>query len=284
DLDVSIDGIDLVLPTIAIADGAPAVTRDERIILQDKPKVEKPEPKDGAAAFRYKIRVQTMKSDSIQIHSNLAKTPVPIAVKVELNHNKPVSGEVRVDNFKVELLRRKAELKYFKLQIAELPEDQTIDGVVVFPNNDYRITLKIFGSAAFPEYTFESEPPLAQDQLMAVLLFGKLPDSLDGDDQKTAEETRAAVADGAVNLLSMYYLAATPIESVGYNPHSGVFSAKVSLQDGLSMTVGTDTENQREVGLRRRLGGGWSVETMAISNEETSSRKGVAMLRWGKRY
>lgn len=294
DLDVTVDGIELMLPSLELTSDIPRLTPDSRIVLNSEEKSRAPGLKKSAKLkqhqksqptnFVYGIRIRSKKTDSILIHSNLAKEPIPVSVNAVIKSESPVTGFIAVDNFKVSLLRRQAEVLRFRVALSEDPNDQILDGLVRFDNNDYTIDLKIFGNAAAPKYLFESDPPLSQSDLMAVLLFGKSPDALDSDKLKTVDDTRAAIADGAVNLLSMYYLAATPVESVGYNPQSGVFSAKVNLQKGLSLTVGTDTNAQKEVGLRKRLGAGWSVETTAIRNDDSNAKKGIAMLRWGKRY
>jgi hypothetical protein len=119
---------------------------------------------------------------------------------------------------------------------------------------------------------------------LAVLLFGKEPEFLDPDKVQSVENTRAALADGMINLISMYYLASTPVESISYNPVSQSFSAKVNLARGTSLTVGTDPENLGEIGIRRNLGGGWSLETKAAIDEETGTNSGSAMLRWSTSY
>jgi hypothetical protein len=90
------------------------------------------------------------------------------------------------------------------------------------------------------------------------------------------------MADSAIGLVTMYYLASTPVESIGYNPETKGFTAKVKLRQGLSLVVGTGEASQ-EVGLRKRIGRNWTVETTAITDDE-AGKKGVAMLRWGKRY
>ena len=63
-----------------------------------------------------------------------------------------------------------------------------------------------------------------------------------------------------------------------------MFTARVALQEGLTLTVGTDVERAGEVGLRKRIGQNWSIETRALRGEEGEAGRAVAMLRWGLRY
>lgn len=71
-----------------------------------------------------------------------------------------------------------------------------------------------------------------------MLLFGRKLDALDAGQAASVGSTGAAVADGAVTLASMYLLASTPVESVGYNPVTRVSTAKIRLADGTSLNVG----------------------------------------------
>ncbi len=116
-------------------------------------------------------------------------------------------------------------------------------------------------------------------------MFGGEPAALDTEGQRSVEETRAAMVDGALGLLSMYYLASTPIDSVGYNPYTGVFRARVKLAKGLTLAVGSDLGGAHQtVGIRKRLSENWSFETTAETDEVTNESKGVALFKWGRRY
>src|SRR5690606_11102980 len=122
---------------------------------------------------------------------------------------------------------------------------------------------------AKPRLKLYSDPPLPERDIYALLIFGRSPDALDMDQRQSVEEARAAAADGAIGLLSMFYLARTPIESVGYNPQSGQFTAKVDLGRGVSLNVGAGGETEERVGLRKRLGRHWTIETTAVRSKET---------------
>jgi hypothetical protein len=195
-----------------------------------------------------------------------------------------MQGHIDAGQFRVEFFRREATVESFHIGLADKPENQPIKGLVRFSNNDYLVFLDILGTAGKPLYVFRSEPPLAQNEIIAVVLFGRTPTELDVDQMQSVDDMRGALADGAVNLLSMYYLATTPVESIGYNPQTKIFSARVRIQDGLSFSVGSYADTQSQVGIKKRLGGGWSVETSGTHDEATNTNRGSAMLKWGKRY
>ncbi len=285
DMEVSIDGIELSLPAVKIGEGFPPLTPDERFILDRntediKTMVKEDKSSPAPSPFSYKVAVRTLKADSIQIFSNITKNPIPIQVALDLESGKPLKGELAIRDFAFDILRRKGRIQFFKVNIQE----RTIDGLVHFKNNDYAIFLKLFGTVEEPKYIFESEPPLSQSDILAVLLFGAKPELLEENKQRSVDETRAAIADGAISLLSMYYLASTPVESVGYNPDSGLFSARIALAEGLSLSVGRDSTDSNELGLRKRLGSGWIIDTSIRNRRDGQANKGVAMLKWGRRY
>ncbi|SMF05695.1 translocation/assembly module TamB domain-containing protein [Pseudobacteriovorax antillogorgiicola] len=284
DFDILIDGIELVAPTMQPGTPMPALTPDERIVMSDPKDQKQPKASPEKSPVSYNLRIKTKKADSIKIHSNLLKEPVPINVDLLLTHDSPLTGKVAVQDFPLELLRRQAQIRYLRVNFNREGDKAGLDGLIEFENNDYKIAMELFGTLDKPEYRLTSDPPMSDKDLMAILLFGKHPDVLDPDKLKSVGETRAAIADGAISLISMYYLASTPIESVGYSPHSGLLSAKVNVQEGLSLTLGTDGDEQRQVGLRKRLGAGWVVDTSFVSDGDSSLTRTIAMLKWGRRY
>src|SRR5690606_13697488 len=126
---------------------------------------------------------------------------------------------------------------------------------------DYRIHIYLRGTPEEPQIDLESDPHLPEDQIISVLLFGRTLEELGSDQTESVGSTRAALTDGAVGLASMYLLASTPVESVGYNPLTKTFTAKVRLADGTSLNLGTDMKDLTQVGIRKRLSREWSIGT-----------------------
>ena len=179
-------------------------------------------------------------------------------------------------------MRRKATVKDLKIHFLESDEEK-ISGKIQINNNDYLVFLNISGSLKKPSFTFESEPYLSKKDIIALILFGKIQSELNEEGLKTVEDTKSAVVGEAISLLSMYYLASTPVESVSYDPQSGVFSAKIKIAQGLSISLGESFGNKRLAKIRKVLGANWIIETGFLKDENTKG-KSVTMLKWVKKY
>ena len=276
---VDIRSIDFVLPKMTISSPPPKLALDKRIIISEQ--------KSGSGIlsnFAYKIRVKTHTQGAIRLISNLLKKPLPLSVDAVVTDKGPITGQLVIKDSPVDFMRRHALVEIFKLNLSQNPDEMPMSGSIKIKNNQYVITIGLLGTLGQPRYYLQSDPPLAEKELLAVLLFGKEPDFLDADKLESVDNTRAALADGMISLISMYYLASSPVESIGYNPLTKVFSASINVAKGVSLVVGTNTQNMKEVGLRKRLGGGWSLETTVTQNEQTGSNQGGAMLRWRFSY
>jgi len=130
----------------------------------------------------------------------------------------------------------------------------------------------------------QSEPPLPQEQLMAALLYGQPLDSLDPESQSSVGNAQAALADGVLNLASIFALASTPIQSVGYDPQKGVATMKVRIAEGTSLNLGASSSEIQEIGVRKKIGSHWSVSTQVENDPITSDRTVSAFLEWALRY
>ncbi|MFW7379838.1 MAG: translocation/assembly module TamB domain-containing protein [Oligoflexus sp.] len=292
--DLNLQRLEVALPDFNIGQQVPKLRPDERFVVGQVPPREakkafvqqetKKNEKEPPINFSYLLRVRSAREDSILVHSNLLGQPLPLAVNVDISSEEGMDGQVSIADYRVRLFRREAFVQNVRLELHRDRQDHPIAGRVLFDTRDYTIQLNILGTAESPTFVLESTPPLPEKDLYGILLFGSQPEALTSDKVRSLDETRAAIADGAIGLLSMYYLASTPIESIGYNPHDGMFTARVALQEGLTLTVGTDAERAGEVGLRKRIGENWSIETRALRGEEGAAGRAVAMLRWGLRY
>lgn len=231
---------------------------------------------------RFDVRVRTLRPGALRLVSRLVAAEIPVAVDVRATHTAGLWGDVTVGRFDARLFRRVAHVDHLRVAL-EGSTSPTLDGRVEFESNDYRIHLSILGTAAAPRFVLRTDPPLPEQDAMAALLFGSSPELLDEDTQRSSEQVRAAIADSAISLMTMYWLASTPVESVGYNPYTGVVTAKVKLAEGLTLMMGRG-EDEGSIGLRRRIGRNWSIETQAVRMPGEDGSRGVAMLKWGKRY
>jgi hypothetical protein len=241
------------------------------------------EPEDqGPPSLKYQINIRTAPGKPARILSNLTPAIIPVAVNLSISESSTLHGRVNILQFPVEAFRRKATLDHFDLLLKSPMGDSPIDGAIHLDYADYTVTVHLEGTSGKPVLHLTSEPPLPENQLFAVLLFGQPIEELDPEQADSVGGARAAVASGAMSLASLYILASTPIQSLDYNPETKTLSAKIRLGDGTSLNLGTAGDSA-SVGLRRRLGANWSIET-ELSN--IMEQKGVASayLQWSRRY
>lgn len=234
--------------------------------------------------FHYTVVLNTTKGSPIKLLSNLARDPVPMELKeLQFSSRKPLSGTVIFHQFHLQPLKQLVSLNKFVITYPGSGNPALLDGLFDIYNVDYTIKLAVVGTMAKPRIEIFSDPPRPQTELLSAVIFGDATE-LDSDQMRSVEEARAAIADGAISLISMYYLAATPIDSIGYNPYTGVVRAKIRLSGRTSLTIGSDLRSQQSIGLRRRLSPNWSLETTVQHNTESDEQSERAMLRWAKRY
>ncbi len=273
--EVTLANLKLILPELAQS-SPPQLLPDSRINPNPK--------KEAASAFTYDIKILTPQQQPLRLVSNLVKQEVPIAVDVRLQTGQDPKGFVRVAGVPVEMFRRVAQLKHLNLLLTGNSEATAIDGLIQVAYTDYTVFVMIEGKASEPQIKFRSEPPLPEDQVLAVLLFGRKMDALDSNESSSVGNTKAAIADSAISLASMYLLASTPVESVGFDPFTHEFKAKLKLADGTSLNVGTDMKALSEIGIRKRLGPHWSVTTYLENPLSPLGQSVTAFLEWSKAY
>jgi hypothetical protein len=280
-MDLALTDVQLELPRLTL-ESQPQFFPDNRI---------RPFPPGGAAGavppgpppFTYHFRVVTPDGHPVRLLSNLARAPVPVGIDLQGGSSVPLRGSIRVADFPVNLFRRDATVEHLNLTLA--PERSPIDGVIRIVYTDYTMRILLSGTAEKPWVHLVSDPPLPENQLIAVLLFGRPIDELDPDQAISAGHARDALADGAINLVSLYLLAATPIESIGYDPGTGVFSAKVRLASGTSLNVGAGPGELQSVGISKRISRRWRITTELTRPDAAGVGGGLsALLEWSNRY
>jgi hypothetical protein len=157
-----------------------------------------------------------------------------------------------------------------------------LDGLIVYQAAEAKIFIRLLGSAQKPRVMFESDPPMTPADIMAMLLFGKSPNELDSDQQSSVAKTQTAVANGAFGLASLYLLASTPVDYVGYDPVARTYTIKFRLPGGATLQVGSDGRNQG-VQLRKRLASHLAVQT-ELTNSQTQGSVVTTFLEWFGRH
>jgi hypothetical protein len=280
DFDLILSDIKLALPRLDLA-VPPRLFPDSRIRKTAQWREEHTE-KSGPSAFSYQGTIRTPPDKPVFILSNLSKDPVPIHLDLSIGDSAPLAGKIQIRNYPVELFRRKATVENLALMLESPTKLSPIQGSVKISYADYVVTVTLGGTIEKPLVHLTSEPPLPENQLIAVLLFGQPLEELDQEQSDSVGNTRAAFAEGAVGLASLYVLASTPIQSINYDPESRSISAKIRLGDGTSLTLGSDTGGAL-VGLRRRLSSSWSVET-DLTNVLNTGGVASAYLQWSRKY
>jgi hypothetical protein len=288
-LEALLKDIRLAMPHLDLS-SFPKLFPDPRIRTQNAFLAEK----KGPGSFGYRIHIVT-KDKPVRILTNLASAPVPIRMDVSLDSEKPPLGTIHLDSFPIDLFHRSATVERFDLGLE--PEKQTIAGSLKVEYTDYTVKAILKGTVADPVYRFVSEPALSEQEALSVFLFGKTSDSLDSDQAQSVGNVRTAVANRGLDLASLYLLSATPIESVGYDPATGAFSAKVKIASGTSLNVSAGGQSEYQaVGIRKRLGNNFSITTevttgdldrsgsLAGTTAETGQRNVSALLEWRHRY
>lgn len=274
-LDAYLNKIQLVLPRVEKRP-PPSFFPDSRIRANF-------ERKPASKGMELLVRVHTPGESPILLISDVTKTPIPVYVNLAVQGS-ATTGSIRLGQVTAQFFHREAKLTRFEIQLAERADLNQIRAEIQIPYTDYTIRILLMGLLKEPQVKLLSDPPLAEDQILAVLLFGKRPESLDRSEAESAGSLRSAVSDGAVSLASMYLLASTPVESIGYDPVSRVFMAKIRLADGTSLNVGSDAKSLNQVGIRHRLGSNWAIMTYLSNPLDPVSRALTAFLEWSRGY
>lgn len=282
DLDVALTDVQLQLPDLALA-SIPRFVPDKRIRLTPAAGAATTAKKSSPApSLAYRIHIATPAGQPVRILSNITPTFIPVALDLDLD-DAAAAGTVSITDFPVELFRRKGKVERFVLTLRQPSESSEISAAFSIPYTDYTIRILLAGTVEDPVMTLESTPPLSQGDIISTLLYGEPMDALDVDSASSVGSMSAAIADRGLALTSMFVLASTPIQSVGYNPATKTFSARIKLGKKTSLVVGSQSGSQ-QVGIRQRLGKGWSINTSYERTTSSSSGAATAYIEWTKRY
>jgi hypothetical protein len=281
DSDLILTKIHLRLPDIFL-ESPPQMVRDGRFSKRGTPELVGPIP--PGPTVTYKILVQTPKESPILLTSNRTRDPIPVLINATLVHDQAPKVRVGIGTFRLDLFKREAKIETFSFVLRDDDEVGDVAGRIAIDYADYDISIDVSGTVAHTLMKMSSEPPLSQNDIYAVLLFGEPMTNIDSGDASSAASLQAATASGAVALTSMYYLASTPVESIHYNPATESISAKMRLGKGTSMSVGREGSNTSRVGIRRKLWGSWFAHTYVDREDTTGLNKVASFLEWSYAY
>lgn len=285
DAEIDLKKVVFQLPYLELK-GTPAPVPDKRIKTGDPARdaavdarhagVAKPAP----APADYDFTVRT--SSPVVLLTNLLKSPVPVSIDIRARPA-GASGTVKIESFDMKVLRQNARVDHITLKPGAPGAPAEIDGKLVYKRNAVTVDILILGTTAKPTVVFESDPPMSQNEIVALLLYGKSPDELDADQKSSAGNASAAMTSGAFGLASLFLFASTPVESVSYDAASSSYEVKFKLPGGATLAVGSNLKESKTLGLRKRLARHWEIQTEADSGE--GERGAITtFLQWFERY
>ncbi len=245
------------------------------------------------SAFKYRVTVHT--ADPLRVDTDLVRDPLLFDVQARLASEAPLEATISVRPVPFEVFRRRAVIESFQYRVNEA-EGESLAGRVRVHSADAVVFVNLKGDSERVRVRLTSEPAVPEDQLWAVLLFGEPMDSLDIEQQDTSQSTERALSKGALGLSSLYAFASTPVERVDYDPATQRVAVRFRVQEGTSLEVGRGEDEVGSLGLRKRLGKGWTINAKvsesegAASGADTSSgakeksAKAGATLEWSTRY
>ena len=284
--EVLLNSVNLELPNLDYLK-LPRLTADSRISVKRTTL-----PVQSSPSLIYDAAIRTGSGEPARLFVKQVAQGIPIVLDLSITSTRALSGTVGVRSFPLQAFRRKATVDFFQLNLKESPDNSEIKGRLIFPSTEYTIDVGIFGTVSRPQIRLSSNPPIPEERIMAVLVFGVPFENLDVDQEASIASTSAALTDGVLGLASLFALGSTPVERIGYDPGSGAASIRMKVGEGASITVQSKAE-ETDVSLRKRIGSNWVISTdLSSSSGQTTDRsltvsQGTIVstfLEWNHRY
>ncbi len=272
----------LQLPPLDPIRGIPRITPDSRI-LREPVSITTAKP----SKFKVKIgvSVETVNPGAIRLSSEFAKPYVPLTLKIARDSAKDTGGFIRLEPFAIEYLRRRVNVENFRMDLSHIEKNVLpVKGRFRIDQNPYQIFIDIGGTVRNPLIKLSSDPDLSQDDIISVLLYGRVNDRLVAMEAETAGSVQAAMADRAIGLFGLWAFASTPIQSFSYNAVTKIYTATLKISDDLTAGIGTNWEETTSLELRKRISRQWVLTASwgPGPNEGESIQKLV--LQWERRF
>ncbi|MES2527247.1 MAG: translocation/assembly module TamB domain-containing protein [Bdellovibrionota bacterium] len=230
------------------------------------PEVAKEKPTD------VNIHLEALNKKSLHLATNLLDEPLRLNFDLLIGNGSVKKGHVTALPLKTEIFRRPVHLKHLKVTF-NAPLEPIIEATINFPLPEYKVTLDLEGPVSKPRYAFRSDPPLPQNDIYAVLLFGRPLADLDPDDKTAAQKTNQLLSNGILSLSVLYFLAGSPVEYVGFDPDSKNATAQFGLTRKTSLRVGGGQEGMNAGGVRHSLGKGWYIDSTVKKGQTPSTEE-----------
>lgn len=274
DLSIEVDQFHLQLPPFDPVRGIPSLTPDARISKTLKAPQESQEP-----PLDLNIQVHTSQDDSIRIYHPYLEPFASFGLRANVEEDTGFRVSKGSSDFKINYLKRTVTVQNMRLTKKMGQEDIQVDGQLMYEAAGYNVFIRFSGPMESPEVVLSSEPPLDRRDIISVLLYNRVDDSIASFEQESVGGTEAALADRAIGLFGIWAFASTPIEAVSYNSVTGTYSAQIKLPEGFRFSVGTDWESVQNLELRRRVRGNWIVSTIYHPDSDESQGSSEIMLQ-----
>jgi len=215
------------------------------------------------------MTLQASADAPLQIKTNVLDEILKLFFDLQFDEGKIQSGFIQSLPLKTEVFRRKVSINSVRINYHE-PVEADILADIDFLLPEYTITLKLEGPLSKPRTAFSSKPPLPEDDIIAVLLFGRPLEDLDAEDKTASKTTGQIISQGLLSLSVLYFFAGSPIQSIGYDPTTKEVSAQVGLGRKNSLRVSSEGKGVSGAGLRHSLGKGWYIDSSIQKSTSTS--------------
>lgn len=258
--------VQIQLPRLSKKSPPPQLIPDGRF----KNRPFKPEPKVTEKPLDITLHLQALNEKAMSFRTNLLDEILKLNFDLNIVQGNLKSGFLSILPLKTSVFKRPIHLKDMKITFNH-PVEPVMEGEIQFPLPEYKITLKLEGPVSKPRYAFTSEPPLPQNDIYAVLLFGRPMADLDPDDKSSAQQTNKLLSQGILSLSVLYFLAGSPVEYVGYDPGSKNAVAQFGLGNKTSLRVGGGGDGINSSAIRRSLGKGWYLDTSVQNSSQPAN-------------
>lgn len=269
----------IMLPPLNAA-SVPQLLPDSRI--RTKPPREK-----GPFLRNYDVTVKSRPGTAFLVKQEHAARGAPLTFDLRLTPGS-TSGTISAQSFEAEFFRTKARILKFDLKLAKELRKSGLDGLIEVDRAPYLVSIGLLGSFERPRVILESDPPLTEEDIVSLLLYGDTFSDLGEGDAQDAKDVRSGISQRAFALGSLFMFASTPVQKVSYDPYTKTVEVKFRLGKGSALSL----KNQSDVhgvSYQHSLGKNWLIKTEvettfdAARDESKKTKKG-AFIEWFKRY
>ena len=252
--------VSLQLPRLSRKEPPPQFFPDKRF------KTKKAERTTEQNKNNISMDLQALNEEALHIRSNLLDEPLRLNFDLDIRNGEIHDGFLKILPLKTTVFKRPVRIRDLVVSF-NAPLEPVIESTIKFPLPEYKITLKLEGPLSRPRHVFSSKPPLPQNDIYAVLLFGRPLSELNSEDKNAARQTNKLLAQGILSLSVLYFLSGSPVEYIGYDPETGRATAQFGIDRKTSLNVGAG-KGGRSTGVRRSLGKGWYLDTSVQSTSD----------------